>query len=57
MHKYDDNYVALWPDGTTCEMEEVEQMLTFMSDDFVIVHKDDLILEMKLQKDKLAESA
>ena len=49
MHKYDDNYVALWPDGTACEMEEVEQMLTFMSDDFVIVHKDDLILEMKLQ--------
>lgn len=28
---------ALWPDGTMCEMREVEEYLTFMSDDFEIV--------------------
>lgn len=32
--------VAVWPDGTECELEEIGEM-THLSDDYRIVFKDD----------------
>jgi len=31
---------AVWPDGTSCHVDELEQMLIFMSDDFRLEHDD-----------------
>lgn len=28
--------VAIWPDLTFCEMEDLEEVLTFMSDDYEV---------------------
>ncbi|WP_200177079.1 hypothetical protein [Ectothiorhodospira shaposhnikovii] len=33
----DDDLRALWPDGTMCELSEIEEMLSFMSDDYQVV--------------------
>ena len=35
----DEHKVALWPDGTCCELDELEEYLTFMSDDYEIVNQ------------------
>lgn len=32
---------AMWPDGTMCELEELEEYLHFMSDDYELVIGDD----------------
>jgi hypothetical protein len=32
--------LILWPCGTTCYREELEQMLSFMSDDFEVIPFD-----------------
>jgi hypothetical protein len=32
--------LAVWPDGTWCEESEIEDYLTFMSDDFMVVEHD-----------------
>ena len=31
--------VAIWPDGTECELDEVQDMLKFCSDDFDIAER------------------
>lgn len=32
---------AIWPDDTWCPMEELDQYLLFMSDDFIVYESDD----------------
>lgn len=32
--------ICVWPDGTWCHAEELEQMLSFMSDDFQRLYID-----------------
>lgn len=32
---------AMWPDGTICELEELEEYLLYMSDDYELVIGDD----------------
>lgn len=27
---------AVWPDGTICDLEDLDEYLTFMSDDYVV---------------------
>lgn len=34
--------VAVWPDGTWCYKEDLEEMLTFMSDDYYITQPCDM---------------
>ena len=36
----DYHLVVKWPDGTWCEMEQLEEFLTFMSDDYIIEEYD-----------------
>lgn len=33
---------VLWPDGTSCELEELEEYLMWKSDDFDLVLEEDL---------------
>ena len=33
--------ICLWPDGTTCQRDGLEEYLSFMSDDFEIIPMDD----------------
>jgi hypothetical protein len=33
--------ICLWPDGTTCQRDDLEAYLSFMSDDFEIIPMDD----------------
>jgi len=32
--------ICFWPDGSWCFREELEEMLTFQSDDFEIIKED-----------------
>lgn len=32
--------VCIWPDDTSCEIADLEDFLTFMSDDYIIVYID-----------------
>lgn len=36
----DKHQICVWPDGTECELDELEGMLSFCSDDFEIVERD-----------------
>lgn len=33
---------VLWPDGTSCELDELEEYLFWKSDDFELVLEEDL---------------
>lgn len=33
---YNDDLIYLWPDGTWCRKEDLEEYLSFMSDDFEV---------------------
>lgn len=37
----DNEWKVLWPDGTWCYVEELDDYLTMMSDDYIIVTFED----------------
>ena len=39
-----------WPDGTECDPDQLEEMLTFMSDDFEIILDDSDLLQLCLSE-------
>ena len=35
-----DEYIAVWADDTWCMLEDLEEYLSFMSDDYYMLHID-----------------
>jgi hypothetical protein len=45
--------IMLWPDGTWCYREELEEMLTWMSDDYEVIPVDaERWIELTTEKEK-----
>lgn len=38
---FDDSYIYVWPCGTWCYAEDLEDCLSSMSDDYERIHMDD----------------
>jgi hypothetical protein len=43
---------AIWPDGTICEQEFIGDMLTFKSDDYLLVTAEDEDAALDMAKDR-----
>lgn len=37
---YESHDICVWADGTTCLYEDLDEYLTFMSDDFEVIQED-----------------